>query len=381
MAFENFDTPINFAAPQPIPMQTQGMNDTIMRMNQLQQQQQVPQVPQVNPQRAMLEQELRANEARIAELEAKIDGFDAQAMQTANEYDLRMAENRARRGDLGNSIWHWARPAQREQTALNRKNDLESKISDLDAQIGKLRIARSYENGNRQAADTYDQQIAALEAKKAALMKRAGIKPTTVSVATPTNDNVKYKQEAMAKYEGSIFKGEDGKMYLKDGINPEELKDDLKSIPHWKDDPEVMKAIRQIDETRSVNAALSANNIDNLKTYSAKPEKYKSGLWADDAARNEFRKMWDALAPEQRETPEAQEMKKKYYSAMTKKEYAAYLNDMDKAGQEALKGQPDGIRAQIKEGLLSKFTDPSTGREWTRRDNGTWFSKGWKRGK
>lgn len=345
-------------------------------------QQQQTQVSQVPDRRAMLLQELKANEARIAELETKLSSLESGMRSTADSFDMKMAENRARQGDFSNSMWHWARPDQRKQQESNRIKEVEFQISDIDNQISKLRLAKSYENNNRAAADEYDRAIDALESKKAMLMKKAGINPgfsfNFVNYGKNGNDDTKYKQEVLARYNASLMTGADGKTYLKPDADRASLLADLKKIPHWSEDPTIMEIVRKVEESRNVDESVSANTYENLKNFVNNPKNYSKGVWLGNA-RDEFNRLVSLLPKEER--AKANELVKKFGKKMTETEYAKYLEDMDKAGREVLASLPKGgVKEQVDNGYTNKFTDTRTGLEWVKGQDGKWSAKGWKRG-
>lgn len=341
--------------------------------------QQQPQVPQATDRREALIRELQANEARIAELTQQLTSLEAGMRSTADSYDMRMAENRARQGDFTNSMWHWARPEQRAQRQINRLNDIDNKISDIDGQISKLRLAKSYENTNRAVADEYDRAIEALERKKSVLMQQNGIRPSFsfnfVKSGNGADKDLVYRKEALAKFKNSLMTGADGKTYFKQDANRDELLDDLKKIPHWHEDPEVIDLINKVKDTKTVEQSVTENNYQNLLNFVNDPKNYNHGLWEDEA-KDEFLRLYRELPPE--EKSKGDELFKKYGNRMTKSRYQKYVAAMDKAGSEALASQPSGIKDQIDKGYLNKFTDTKTGLEWVKGQNGKWSAKGWK---
>lgn len=344
-----------------------------------QQQPRQPQVPQATDRREALIRELQANEARIAELTQTLTSLEAGLRSTADSYDMRMAENRARQGDFTNSMWHWARPEQRAQRQINRLNDIDNKISDIDGQISKLRLAKSYENTNRAVADEYDRAIEALERKKSVLMQQNGIRPSFsfnfAKSGKGEDKDLVYRKEALAKFKNSLMTGADGKVYFKPDANRDELLDDLKKIPHWYEDPEVIDLINKVKDTKTVEQSVTENNYQNLLNFVNDPKNFSNGIWEDEA-RDEFNRLYYSLPKE--EKAKGDELLKKYGKKMTKSEYRKYVAAMDKAGSDALESQPIGVKDQIDKGYLNKFTDTKTGLEWVKGQNGKWSAKGWK---
>ena len=341
--------------------------------------QQQPQLPQATDRREALLRELQANEARIAELTQQLTSMEAGMRSTADSYDMRMAENRARQGDFTNSMWHWARPEQRAQRQINLLNDIDNKISDIDGQISKLRLAKSYENTNRAVAEEYDSAIEALERKKAVLMRQYGTRPSfSFNFAKqnkgPDTDLV-YRKEALAKFKNSLMTGADGKVYFKPDASRDELLDDLKKIPHWYEDPEVIDLINKVNDTKTVDQSVTENNYQNLLNFVNDPKNFSNGIWEDEA-RDEFNRLYYSLPKE--EKAKGDELFRKYGKKMTKSEYRKYIAAMDKAGRDALETLPSGVKDQIDKGYVNKFTDTKTGLEWVKDQKGKWYSKGWK---
>ena len=116
----------------------------------------VPQQPQVQQpmrfdaqaygQNASLMAEYRSNEARIAELEAKLsqaqkawaDGAGARNMAAMDDLDRKLALSRAKYGDIAGAMSHLGRIDQRAQSALNKNLNA---VTQKDADRKELRNA------------------------------------------------------------------------------------------------------------------------------------------------------------------------------------------------------------------------------------------------
>ena len=128
-----------------------------------------------NPNRAALEQELQANEAKIASLKAEL----SRAQADDDAFMDRLAENRAKRGDTGYHLnlmqWNANRrnsertlEAEKEQNAAIEKKKLVEQIEDIDIYAPKD-----------------DETKASVELKRSRLVKELGYDPNPDRTGAP----------------------------------------------------------------------------------------------------------------------------------------------------------------------------------------------------
>lgn len=333
---------------------------------------------------AGFEDEIKANDAKIAELKRKIKEIQASELSD-DELDYRLAANRARRGNQGAVEFHLGRPETRRTTAINRMNDLQYKLDDIEGKLRYAKVQRAYENENEEAAKVLDEEIQTLENKRQTLLRQMGITepekkdpPEGPSGNSGKDDDEElFKSQVKAHVKEALEQGADGNMYLKDGEDRDKLVGEIKKVKKWEDDEELQDLLNKVNTLKSVPESVADNNLKNLKVFIANPDNTKGNLWVD-GKRAEFNRLWNALSPEEQNTPEAQEILRNYRGRMELAEYAEYLRKMDKHFREKVK-VPEGISMGIAKGYISEYTDPSTRLTWKKDPNtGMWSAKGWK---
>lgn len=332
---------------------------------------------------AGFEEEIKANDAKIAELKRQIKEIQASELSD-DELDYRLAANRARRGNRGAVEFHLGRPETRRTAAVNRMNDLQYKLDDIEGKLRYAKVQRVYSNDNPEAAAVLDEEIQTLENKRQTLLKQMGITepeqketPKDTKKESGDGDDVRYKSQVKASIKEKIYKGKDGKWYLNDGEDRDALRDEIQKVPNWKDDEELQDILNDLDTMQTVPESIADNNLKNLKVFIANPDNTKGNLWVD-GKRAEFNRLWNALSPEEQNTAEAQEILRNYRGRMELAEYAEYLKKMDRHFREKVK-VPEGISMGIAKGYISEYTDPSTRLTWKKDPNtGLWSAKGWK---
>lgn len=332
---------------------------------------------------AGFEDEIKANDAKIAELKRKIKEIQASELSD-DELDYQLAANRAQRGDQGAVEFHLGRPETRRTAASNRISDLQYKLDDIDGKLRYAKVQKAYSNDNPEASAVLDEEIQTLENKRQTLLKQMGIAepeknepPKGPEENSGKDDDVRYKSQVKASIKEKIYKGKDGKWYLNDGEDRDAIREEIHKVPNWKDDEELQDILNDLDTMQTVPEYVNDNSLHNLKVFIANPDNTKGNLWVD-GKRAEFNRLWNALSPEEQNTPEAQEILRNYRGRMEMKEYAEYLKKMDKHFREKVK-VPEGISMGIAKGYISEYTDPSTRLTWKKDPNtGLWSAKGWK---
>jgi hypothetical protein len=332
---------------------------------------------------AGFEEEIKANDAKIAELKRQIKEIQASELSD-DELDYRLAANRAQRGDQGAVEFHLGRPETRRTAANNRISDLQYKLDDIDGKLRYAKVQKAYSNDNPEAAKVLDEEIQTLENKRQTLLKQMGITepekkepPKGPEGNSGKDDDVRYKSQVKASIKEKIYKGKDGKWYLNDGEDRDALREEIHKVPHWEDDEELQDILNDLDTMQTVPEYVNDNSLHNLQVWLAKPENTKGDLFRTNK-RAEFGRLWDELSDEEKNSPEAQKIFSTWRGRMDEKEYAEYLKKMDKHFREKVK-VPEDVAEGIKKGYYNEYEDKSTGLKWKKDPNtGLWSAKGWK---
>lgn len=109
---------------------------------------------------AALEQEYKANEQRIAQIEAELRNLGTDDMNTL---DMQLAQNRAEYGDIANALGHLNRMQVRQSSALDKANANSKSMDALAGEIDNAYVMRAGAKGNEIAA--WDNKIERLKAQ------------------------------------------------------------------------------------------------------------------------------------------------------------------------------------------------------------------------
>ena len=332
---------------------------------------------------AGFEEEIKANDAKIAELKRQIKEIQASELSD-DELDYQLAANRAQRGDQGAVEFHLGRPETRRTAASNRISDLQYKLDDIEGKLRYAKVQRAYENENEEAAKVLDEEIQTLENKRQTLLKQMGISepekkepPKGPEGNSGKADDVRYKSQVKASIKEKIYKGKDGKWYLNDGEDRDAIREEIRKVPHWEDDEELQDILNDLDTMQTVPEYVNDNSLHNLQVWLAKPENTKGDLFRTNK-RAEFGRLWNELSDEEKNSPEAQKIFSTWRGRMDEKEYAEYLKKMDKWFREKVK-VPEDVAEGIEKGYYNEYEDKSTGLKWKKDPNThLWGAKGWK---
>lgn len=326
--------------------------------------------------------EIEANNARIAELKGRLAQIQGQGAIGTNDMDYRLAAQRAQHGDTAGARYHLGVPEQRNSAERMREIYGASSASDLEYQYAKLRDAvlsaedelNYVPKGNTGAAKTAQRRLKnaqenlrIFERKNPNVVKMHWNWAGQAQERDREEDAPAYTvQGVKARIGDLLITGKDGKVYLKEGADVNPVIDDFKKIPYWWEDEDVRNQIRYLSELQTVPQSVGDNTVANLQVFKLDPAKFSGGLWVDEAARNEAKTRFDALAPEQKNSKEAMELKAAL-NKWTKAEYSAWKKAMQEEGRRRFEGLP---RAEYDlANAKSEFT--SDGRKWTRKD-GKW---------
>ena len=109
---------------------------------------------------AALEQEYRANEQRLAQIEAELKNLGTDDMNTL---DMQLAQNRAEYGDIANALGHLNRMQVRQSSALDNANANSKAMDALAGEIDNAYVMRAGAKGNEIAA--WDNKIERLKSQ------------------------------------------------------------------------------------------------------------------------------------------------------------------------------------------------------------------------
>lgn len=355
------------------------------------------------------EMELKANEARIAELRARLETLGKQGLAGANELDRNLAANRARVGDMGTAQAHLgridSRIAQDEMRKMQENLNSLNKIKDVQYRYAQLKNKvdlaetdfanttpenlRSFRNAEAKVKAAKE-ELAAFEKQNRAFLfgpeprERVVFSGTeNADWGTDKNQEFSYPetvQQVSTMMNECTMQGKDGQKYLRPGCKAiqEQIIKGAKSLGIGGElTPELQTLINDFEKLQEVPAAKAENTTDNLKLWLAELNNFRNGKF-QNGKRKEFQKMYDGLSLEEKQSPEGKEFKNKLDHVLEKAEADRYANDrkeaMDKEGKAQLNRQaiPYGTtkRMFIDMAKTNGFTDEA-GRKWTWK-NGVW---------
>lgn len=247
----------------------------------------------VSAMRGDLEAELAANTAKIAELKrelAQIQGGDRLA---ADELDMKLAANRARIGDMANSIYHQGRPDQRKLVDLREKESKQYKINDLNNQ---LRMQMWMYNN---AESTQDREKIKLniDALNSQILQNGGT-PISVSLGNSGNGGAvssitpaKLKVEMDDVWE----KGPDGNQYLKAGTDKYMLASKVYQVDPNGENKELQDKYRAIREGKTFSDYQGEYNSENFQKLVAEGFNSEKNLFKDEDSKKEIDKFYNKM--------------------------------------------------------------------------------------
>ena len=177
--------------------------------------------------------------------------------------------------------------------------------------------------------------------------------------------------------------GTDGNIYLKEGADVEPVIDEYKKIPYWWENEEIRKNIKYLNELKTPTAAAEAPTAKNIAIRKLDESVFKGGLWNDSATRDEFKKMYDAMSVEDKNSEEGMKIKNAL-NKWTRPEYNQWLKDMDAEARWLL-----GNKLSVSEKDLAEAEKKFTLDGWTwelkngkwKETSGKWRKKDSKQGK
>lgn len=330
-------------------------------------------------------EEIAANNARIAELKAELAKLESAPTMGSDAMDYALAANRADYGDLSGAQYHLNKPEERARlaklTELNNGTDKETQYATLQDNVieaeQELALGQSSKNtaiirAAQRKLQNAQLRLAMFEKKNPNLVKmhwnwrgeaQKNLGPSFATQQAPENSI-----EGVNFLMGQLLQtGTDGNVYLKEGADVGPVIDEYKKIPYWWENEEIRKHIKYLNELKTPTAAAAAPTAKNIATRKLDESVFKGGLWKDADTRAEFKKMYDAMSVEDKNSPEGMEIKNAL-NKWDRQEYAQWKKDMHAEGKKQFEELPSGKQDLAKRD--KKFTG-NGGREWTLKD-GEW---------
>lgn len=334
------------------------------------------------------QEEIQANNAKIAELKAELAKLESAPAMGSDALDYALAANRAQYGDISGAQWHLGKPEERarmEKLAnITSSGDKESDYATLQDNVieaeQELALGQSSKNtalikAAQRKLENAKVRLAMFERKNPNLVKMHWNWRNSAKTGSPFLAEQNTAPEApVASVEGGnalledmLMTGTDGKVYLKEGADINPVLDYYKKIPYWYENPEVRKQIKFLNELKTPTGAAKAPTATNIQIRKLDEDVFKNGLWKDDATRDEFAKMYEAMSTEDKNSKEGMEIKNAL-TKWTKPEYNQWLNDMDAEARWLL-----GNKLNVSERDLAEAKNKFSIDGWTwEKKNGKW---------
>lgn len=355
--------------------------------------------------------ELRANEARIAELRARLESLGKQGLASANELDRNLAANRARVGDIGAAQTHLGRiesriaaddmrKMQEKMNSLNKIRDVQYRYAQLKSKVDLAETdyanttpdnIRAFRNAEAKV-NAAKAELKAFERQNGAFLFGGNSRDTAGVTQEPRDwgeDTPETVQQVKTQMDECTMKGEDGNLYLKRGCKEkqEKILRDARSLKKNGEMPDKLQAlINDFEKLREVPEAKAANNTENLSLWLQDVANFRNGAFVD-GRRKELQKMYDAMSLEEQKSPKGVEIKNHLDSTPEISERKAYraalAKAMDREGKERLKeviyiapGETFETSLDLANAKDKGFTDKN-GNKWTWKGS-KWVSDSFK---
>lgn len=340
-------------------------------------------------------QEIAQNNARIAELQGRLQELRGMHSMGTDEMDYQLAAQRASFGDMSGAQYHLNKPEERKRMEQFRLANEGSFSSDVEYQYAKLKDALSSAeddfamvppsntriyNRMKKKVEQARRDLKIFEKRNPEMVKMhwrwAGQVDNTPVEETPEPPPSATIEGGKAMIEDLIMTGTDGNIYLKEGADVEPTIDYFKKIPYWWENEDVRNQIKYLKGLKTPQQAADTPTVQNAEIqFKLDPEKFKNNLWVDEKSRNEAKEWYDKLPIEQKNSKEAMAFKASL-SRWTKAEYNNWKKAMHEEGKRLFESLP-----QSKYDIAAadnKFT--VDGRTWTRKDkvwetDNTWRKK------
>lgn len=342
-------------------------------------------------------EEIAANNARIAELKAELAKLENVPAMGSDAMDYALAANRADYGDLSGAQYHLNKPEERarmaklyEMNGSSFNNDKETQYATLQDNVieaeQELALGQSSKNtaiirAAERKLQNAQLRLAMFEKKNPNLVKmhwnwrgeaQKDLGPSLSMQQSPENsiEGVNFKMGQL------LQTGTDGNVYLKEGADVNGVIDDYKKIPYWWENEEIRKNIKYLNELKTPTGAAAAPTAKNIAIRKLDESVFKDDLWKDSATRDEFKKMYDAMSVEDKNSEEGAKIKNSL-NKRTRQENQQWLADMDAEARWLL-----GNKLNVSEKDLAEAEKKFTLDGWTwELKNGKWkeTSKKWRK--
>lgn len=331
-------------------------------------------------------QEIAQNNARIAELQERLQELKGMPSMGTDEMDYQLAAQRASYGDMSGAQYHLNKPEERKRMEQLRLASEGSFSNDTEYQYAKLKDAVEQAEDDfalvpPENTRVYNRMKQKLENAKLNLKIFEKRNPNLARMhwnwanqvgGTPAQEQQTPQvpaatiQGGKAQIDDLLMVGQDGTIYLKEGADVEPVIDYFKRIPYWYENEDVRKTIQYLKGLKTPTGAAEAPTVKNAEIFKLDPDKFSGGLWVDSKAREEAKAMYDALPIEQKNTEEAMKFKAAL-NKWTRQEYAQWKKDMHAEGKKQFDSLPSGMQDLAR--ADKKFN--KDGREWSLKD-GEW---------
>lgn len=329
-------------------------------------------------------QEIAQNNARIAELQGRLQELKGMHSMGTDEMDYQLAAQRASFGDMSGAQYHLNKPDERKRMEQLRLASEGAFSNDTEYQYAKLKDAVEQAEDDfalvpPENTRIYERMKKKLENAKLNLKIFEKRNPNLVKMhwnwanqvgGTPAQeprtpqDSVPTIQGGKAKIADLIMYGTDGKIYLKEGADVGPVIDYFKTIPQWEENEEIRKSIADLEGLKTTKQAAEAPTVANAEIFKLDPDNFRGGLWVSAAKREEAKKRYDAFPREQKNTPEAMKFKAEL-KKWTIDEYNQWKKDMHAEGKRIFNTVLDATDHDIAE-AEGKFN--YDGHTWTLKD-------------
>lgn len=340
-------------------------------------------------------QEIEANNARIAELRAELAKLQGQPAMGTDAMDYALAANRAEFGDISGAQYHLNKPEERARMFKLYEtygNDKDDESTYMTLQDDLLEAKRDLAMVPQKNTAMYQRQQDIVKAKEARLKLFERKHPNLVQMhwnwrgqggdskfstmtGAPANENPAAgnigKLFEMV-YANQVQDPGSGKVFWKEGFDPQAIYDYAATIPGASEDEGIQKYLAELKLRQTMANAIAAETLENLGVFVAKPDvTNKYNRITTRAKANEALAKWDKLSDAEKNSKEGQDMLRKL-KAETQDERNVRLSKMNKEGwkkaQEKFIDDVQGYE-RLKNGKDKSFVDKD-GITWYRDDNG-----------
>lgn len=232
-----------------------------------------------------LQAELVANEAKIAELRSELQQIVAGGKLSADERDRMLAANRAKIGDLANSIYHQGRPEQRRMIDIREKETKQYQVNDLQIKNQQLAYAYRFAKDTQTRKDI-EYQIEANNNK----IKSLGGSPISLNFSDDAGNSTVAK-ETPAQLEqamkNALTVGADKNQYLREDADLVDLGIRLAQVDPTGENAALQDLYRELKQRQKWSDYIGADSEENFLKLIAKNFNAGKGMYNDPLAKSQ----------------------------------------------------------------------------------------------